>query len=234
MARLDEVREGVRLGVRDALAAEVDRTAGATAARVATAGVLGFLAATALVGILLSSASQQPGVLWLTVCTAVWTTLLVVAFALVLLRVGTPRRPIADAAALGLVGLGVVTLLGFVCPDPMLFLGLIERLLGGMPEGHAAALASSLCLGLCVALIAGAGASLALLLRGRAWGAPWISAAAIFALLWPAVLVRSSELAASRLAGWSLGLALGSLVGVGLGLLVRAVARRAARLPAAS
>ena len=51
---------------------------------------------------------------------------------------------------------------------------------------------------------------------------------------WPAVLVRSSELAASRLAGWSLGLALGSLVGVGLGLLVRAVARRAARLPAAS
>ena len=61
-----------------------------------------------------------------------------------------------------------------------------------------------------------------------------IASFAIFALLWPAVLVRSSELAASRLAGWSLGLALGSLVGVGLGLLVRAVARRAARLPAAS
>lgn len=106
-------RDSVRLGVRDALAQGVDLTSRKTASRLAAAGGLGFATAIAAIALFVRGAwIADP--LMLAVCAAAWSSLVVVLFALAILRIGTPRLPLAQYALLALMGLGLAAVLGVV------------------------------------------------------------------------------------------------------------------------
>jgi hypothetical protein len=214
----DDIREGVRQGVRDALAADVDRTSAGTAARLTAAGVLGLGAAAAVVTLFSRGSPEHVDRLQLALCAVAWSGVLVIAFALILLRVGSRRLPLADAATLGVLGLGLAALLTFVCPDPRIMEWWMTTPLGRVAEAKLGVGASALCLGLCTALVSGAGASLFFAFRGRTLGGVHLPALLLFLMLWPAVVVQSLGGSASSFAAWSVGLAAGAWAGVALGL----------------
>jgi hypothetical protein len=166
--------------------------------------------------------------LHLALCGALWSGLLVVAFAFVALRIGTRRFPVAESAALALAGLGLVAVLGLVCPDPRMLMWWMDTPVGRAAESWLGAGTSALCFGLCLAGVAGAGASVLFALRGLGRGGVHLSAVLLFLLLWPVVIVQSLGSSPTTFAGWSIGLGLGAWVGVALGAAGCAFGRRAA------
>ena len=216
----EALREGVRRGVLDALALDLDRSSARTAGLLAAAGVLGLAGAVGAV-VLFSGSSLHGGHGhgWhLALCAASWAGLLVEGFALVLLRIRMGRIPLAQAAALALLGLALAALLGWVCPDPRYLAWWGSTRLGGLAEAGTGLAGSALCLGLCSALLIGVCATLVLTLRGVVVRGAGLPAAFLFLLLWPAVALQSIGLPTRVFALWSLGLLVGSYAGVLLGL----------------
>jgi hypothetical protein len=223
-----EVREGVRQGILDALASDLDRTSSATVGRLAAAGALGLAGAVGAV-VLFSGHSLENGHGWhLALCAAAWAGLLVESFALVLLRIRARRLPLPQAAALALLGLGLAAILGIICPDPHYLKWWMSTSLGGTFATHTGISASALCLGLCSALLIGIGASLILTFRGIHFGSVHLPAIFLFLLVWPAVILQSAGSPVSTFASWSLGLAVGAYAGVFLGRLPARFSRRGA------
>jgi len=222
-------REAVRLDVRAALAQEVDFTSRKTAVRMAAAGGMGLATAVTAISLFARGASTADP-LPLAVCAAAWSSLVVVLFALVMLRIGTPRLPLAESALLALMGLALAAVLGIVCPNPQMLMWWMETTFGRWATNTIGLEASSLCMGLCLALVAGSGS--AILVSVRAAGRPSIVVPAVllFFAIWPSVIVQSMGESAMTLASWSLGLAIGACFGIAVGTLVRRVLVRA--LPA--
>lgn len=231
MSGLDDVREGVRRGIFDALEDELDRTSARTVGRLVTAGALGLLAACAAVVLFSQSAMGELGSLPLALCAAAWSGLLVLAFTMVLLQVGSRRLPLAEAALLALVGFALAAAMGAVCPHPEIMMQWVSALIGWVGQPAAPGAASALCVGLCTATLTGAGAAITLGLRGVRFGLH-LSALLLFLLLWPAVFVQTLGTDASTFVAWSVGLAAGTWTGVGVGALVSHVARARIRASA--
>lgn len=231
MSGLDDVREGVRRGIRDALEGELDRTSVRTVGRLVTAGALGLLAACAAVVLFSQSAMGDLGPLPLALCAAVWSGLLVVAFTIVLLQVGSRRLPLAEAALLALVGFALAAAMGAVCPHPQIMMRWVGALIAWVGQPAAPGAASALCVGLCTAALTGAGAAVTLGLRGVRFGVH-SSAMLLFLLLWPAVFVQTLGTDAGTFVAWSVGIAAGTWTGVGAGALVSRVARATIRVSA--
>lgn len=212
------VREGVRQGIVDALAVDLDRTSARTAGLLAAAGLLGLAGAVGAV-VLFSGHSLENGHGWhLALCAAAWAGLLVECFAVVLLQIRVRRIPLVQACALALLGLALAATMGLVCPDPHYLdwwestgLGLLALHQGGRA-------ASALCLGVCSGLLVGVGATLILTLRGISFRSVLLPGALLFLLLWPAVVLQSVDAPGAVFALWSLGLLTGSYGGVTLGL----------------
>src|SRR5262245_39852693 len=113
-----ELREGVRSGIVEALLRDFDRRGAQTARLLALAGVGGVAGALGAM-LLISGHPFGHHATWhVAVFSAVWAGLLVVALAIALLEVRTPTLPLASAAAIGLIGLGLAGLCGAACPDP--------------------------------------------------------------------------------------------------------------------
>jgi hypothetical protein len=217
-------REAVRLGVRDALTGEVDRTSARTAIQIGVAGALGLASAVAAVG-LFARGAMNVDPFHLAVCAAAWSSLLVIAFALAVLRIGSRKLPLAESASLALVGLGLAAVLGFACPDPQLLMWWMDTPLGHAAAGIFGTDVSTLCMGLCLALIAGAGASVAFAMSSAANPGVLLPGLLLFVLIWPAVAVQSLGESSATLVSWSAGLAAGSLAGVATGALLRRAIR---------
>lgn len=211
----EAVREGVRLGIRDALARDVDRTSGRTIRRLAVAGALGLTSASMAVALFARGSDDRAQPLQLALCAAAWSGVLVVAYAFILLRVGSPRWPVAQASAVALLGLAVASAVGIACPHPQMLDWWIGTPVGSFAEGRLGLEASTLCLGLCFAIIAGAGASLVASLASWAVPGVLLSSALLFVLVWPAVAVQSLGSSWTTLISWTTGLAVGCWVGVG-------------------
>ena len=213
-------REAVRLGVRDALAQEIDLTTRKTVLRMAGAGGLGLATAVSAVG-LFARGGSSPDSLYLAVCAAAWSSLVVVLFALAMLRIGTPRLPLAESSLLALIGLALAAVLGVVCPNPQMLMWWMETTFGVWATNTLGLEASSLCMGLCLALVAGAGA--AIFVSVRAAGRPSIVVPAflLFLAIWPSVIVQSMGESVTTLASWSVGLAIGAGFGVAAGTIAR-------------
>lgn len=208
------VREGVRLGIRDALARDVDRTSNRTVRRLALAGALGLSSAAAAVGLFARGSPDRADPMHLALCAAAWSSVLVIAYAFILLRVGSRRFPVAQASAIALLGLLVASLMGVVCPHPLMLDWWIETPAGSFAQSRLGIEVSTLCLGLCLAVIAGGGAFVLAALAG--WVAPGVvlSSALLFIVVWPAVAVQSIGSSWTTLVSWTIGLGLGSLIGV--------------------
>lgn len=224
----EEVRQGVREGILETLSVDLDRTSARTAGRLAAAGILGLAAAVGAV-VLFSGRALEAGHGWhLAVCAAAWAGLLVEAFAVVLLRVRLRRIPLAQAFALGLLGLGLAAILGLVCPDPHYLDWWESTALGGLAGRQGGPAASALCLGVCSALLVALGATLILALRGIGFRGALLPSLLLFLLLWPAVVLQTVGSPAEVFALWSAGLLAGSYAGVSLAL--RPARRLRARL----
>lgn len=156
------------------------------------------------------------------VFSAVWSGFLVVALALLFLRVRTPSLPLSRAACVGVLGLGLAGLCSALCPDQHFLnwwgttsIGSGLHAFGGLPL-------SALCFGLVTTLAFGLVASLAAL-GGRSRGTigPVLPAAMLLVLLAPGVALQSVGTSAAVFLAWLAGTAIGALAGVALGIAFR-------------
>jgi hypothetical protein len=217
-----ELREGVRAGILAGLERDLAQRGGRTARRLVLAGTAGVLGAVG-VTLLLSGHPFGHHPSWHAVFFgAVWTGLLVVGLALVLLDVRTPTLPLARSAEIAMLGLGLAGLCGAACPDPHFLTWWSGTALGGWLVDAGGAALSALCFGAVSALAIGAGAGL---LRFRARPErpprPILPAAMLLALLAPGVALQSTGQPWSVLGSWLLGSAAGTHAGVTAALRLR-------------
>jgi hypothetical protein len=208
------LREGVREGIVAALERE-DRQRGTWAARrLAAAGGAG-VAAAVLLSVLFAGETSGSGREWhLAICGAVWAGLLVEGFAFVFLRIRTPRIQLGQAAALGLIGVGLAALVVLFCPDPHFFRWWQSTSAGQSAATAGGTMASAFCLGLCSAVFLGFSACLVLNWKGRRLTDALVPAVAFNLLLLPALVLQSIAAGFGVLLAWALGTAIGSYGGV--------------------
>ena len=219
----EALREGVRAGIVGALNEEERRTS-TLVRRLAAAGAAGIAASVALT---LVFAGKTDHAMHLAVCGAVWAGLLVECFAFALLRLRTPRIPLGQAAVLGLVGLGLASIVALLCPDPHTWHWWNSTTLGAATRSMGGDLGSALCFGLCSALFLGFGATLVAAWRGGPLGGVVPSAMILTLLLSPAVILQASDSSVAVMALWGAGTAVGAHLGVGGGLALASALRRA-------
>lgn len=210
-----DLREGVRAGILASLERDLAQRGGRTARRLGIAaaiGVPGALGAT----LLLSGHAFQHHPPWHPVVFgAVWTGLLVLCSALVLLDVRTPSLPLARSAEIAMLGLGLAGLCGAACPDPHFLSWWSETALGGWLVAVGGEALSALCFGAVTTLAVGASA-VVLDLRARSQPPlpPLLPAAMLLALLTPGVALQSVGTSWEVLGSWLLGSAAGAHAGV--------------------
>jgi len=212
------LREGVRRGILDALALDLDRTGARTAGRLAAAGALGTAGAVGSVALFSGGLLRNGDGWYLAVCAAAWAGLMTACFAVVLLRIRTQRIPLTQACVLALLGLGLAAILGLLCPDPHHLAWWSSTTLGSLALDRGGPGAGAFCLGVCSALLIGSGATVILALLAISFRGAMLPGILLFLMLWPAVVLQSAGAAALVLAGWSAGLLAGSYAGVAIGL----------------
>lgn len=213
-----EVREAVRTGVSAALAHDFELIGARTAGRLAAAGVIGV--AGALGATLLVSghplAHHPP---WhVLVFGTIWAGLLVVSLSLIFLRIRTPGLPIGQAAAVGVVGLGLAGLCSLLCPDPHFLNWWTATAPGAWATASGALAASALCFGFVTTVLIGATAGFLVLRGSPSPTAPILPAVALLLMLEPGIILQAVGASLSVLGGWTLGAGVGSYAGVASGL----------------
>ena len=216
-----QVREGVRSGILSSLEQDVERRGGRTARLLVAAGVVGVAGA---IGVTLLIAGHPFGhhPPWhVAVFSAIWSGILVVSLAVAFLQVRTPTLPLARAASVGILGLGLAGICGAVCPDQHFLLwwsatGIGEPVTrtGGLPL-------SALCFGFVTTLFFGAVSAFAVLGRADRPVVTPLAAAALFTLLVPGVALQSVGTSFGVFAGWLVGAAAGAYFGVAVGVRAR-------------
>ena len=221
------LREGVRAGILWALREDLDRTSGATTRSLAFAGVLGV--ATAIGAVILFSGGTLASVHgWhLAFCAAAWAGILVECFLVVLLRIEGRRLSLGHATTLALVGFLLAAALGVLCPHPHYIEWWNATRVGGVTAGFAGDPGSAFCFGLCLAGVIALGASLIANFRSTAPRSVWLSAMLLFLLMWPAMILQFSKLAATVFVAGTLGLTFGIGLGLGAGVGIDRLGRRA-------
>ena len=218
-----EVREGVRAGIMGALERDAELRGGRTARLLIAAGALGIFGAVGMIRMLSGHPYGHHPDSHVVVFSAIWSGLLVVALALAFLQVRTPSLPLARAACVGVLGLGIAGLCSAFCPDQHFLdwwvttsAGGNLRALGGLPL-------SALCFGGITTLVFGTAAAIAAVGgRGRGPIQPLLPAAVLLALLAPGVALQAFGNSVAVVLAWFAGTALGAYGGVALGIAARA------------
>jgi hypothetical protein len=218
-----DVREGVRSGIIAAVERDAELRGARTARRLIAAGALGVFGA---IGITLMLSGHPFGhhPPWhVIVFTAVWSGLLVVSLAFVLLQVRTTSLPLERSACVGILGLGLAGVCGAACPDQH-FLSWWTATAAGSQLNAAGGLAlSAVCFGFVITLFLG-GMATFFGLGGRRRGPirSLLPAAMLVLLLLPGVALQSFGTSWTVFVSWLLGIAAGSCAGVALGIAARA------------
>lgn len=156
------------------------------------------------------------------VFSAIWSGLLVVVLALAFLRVRTPSMPLARAACVGILGLGIAGVCSALCSDQHLLdgwgataAGHQIRSLGGLPL-------SALCFGGVTTLaIATVSAIVGVGFGSREPIHPIWPSGMLVALLAPGVALQTVGTSTGVFACWMLGTAAGAYAGIATGIAVR-------------
>ncbi len=222
----EDLREGVRSGIVASIKRDVELRGGRTARMLAAAGVIGALGAVG-VTLMLSGHPYGHHPSWhVVVFTAVWAGLLVVSLALVFLQVRSPSLPLASAASVGVVGLGVAGVCGALCPDPHFLHWWSETEVGGSLSRIGGLALSASCFGLLTTLFVGLISSFAVLGgSGRRAVSSLLPAIVLTALLAPGVALQSVGASPGVFSGWLLGTLGGAYAGVASGAWLRALLR---------
>jgi hypothetical protein len=218
-----ELSEGVRAGVVASLRRDFELRGARTARRLALAGVVGIAGALGATLLVAAHPFSHHAPWHVVVFSAIWAGLLVVTLALALLDVRTPSLPLARAAAVGLLGLGLAGICGAVCPDPHFLAWWSHTPVGGQLTRSGGLALSALCLGLAASLAIGAMSALLAIGRSRAPVDPLLPAAMLLVLLSPGVVLQSVGTSWGVLGGWLLGTAGGAYAGVAVGLRLRSL-----------
>ena len=221
----EALREGVRSAITSALARDVERRGGRTGGHLVLSGVIGVagaLAVTWLVGA--HPLAHHPH--WhLAFYSTMWAGLLIVALALAILDVRTPRWPIASAARAAVLALALAGVCAAVCPDQH-FLAWwdatdpgtwIARTTGSLPL-------SAFCFGSVAAVTFALLAALPTLPRRREVVRAFVLTSALVALLQaPGIALQATDTSIAVFASWMGGNVVGSIAGVAcaVGLLAR-------------
>lgn len=156
------------------------------------------------------------------VFSAVWSGLLVVALALMFLRVRTPSLPLGRAAGVGILGLGIAGLCSSLCPDQHFLNWWVSTRAGGELRAVGGLPLSALCFGVVTTLVFGAVAAVAGL-GGQSRGAirPVLPAVMLLLLLAPGVALQAVGTPSGVFLAWLAGTAAGAYAGVTLGIATR-------------
>ncbi len=218
-----ELREGVRSAIVAALDRDTDLRGGRTARLLVAAGALGIFGAVGMIRMLSGHPYAHHPPWHIIVFTALWSGLLVVTLALAFLRVRTPSLPLARAACVGILGLGLAGICSALCPDEHFLswwsstpAGSALSAIGGLPL-------SALCFGAVTSLVFGAAAALVVLGSQRqAPIRPLLPAAILLLLLSPGIALQSFGTTWFAFSSWLLGTAAGAYSGVAIGVALRA------------
>jgi len=220
-----DLREGVRAGILSALAHDMDLRGGRTAGRLLLAGLVGVVGAVGAMLIVSNHGFDHHPYWHEMVFSAIWAGALVVSVALVLLQVRTPRLPIARAATVGLVGLGIAGVCSLLCPDPHVVEWWVATRPGAALVDGVSLWASMLCFGF-VTIFVIALVSAALLLGEQEPHGRLIAASFIAVLLLPGIVLETAGLPLSVFAAWIGGSAAGAYGGVASAGWLRAILLR--------
>jgi hypothetical protein len=216
------LRDGIKEGILASIKQDVEHRGGRTARILIVAGVLGVVGA---VGVTLLVSTHPFGhhPPWhVAVFSAVWAGLLIVSIAISLLRLNTPSLPLARAAAVGILGLGLAGICGIVCPDQHFLHWWSGTPIGASVSKGGGPALSAMCFGLVVTLFFGAVSAAVLLGRSRQMPIrPVFPAAMLLVLLAPGVALQSFDTSWLVFGGWLLGTGLGAYLGVSAGIQVR-------------
>lgn len=214
----EDLREGVRSGIVASLKRDVELRGGRTARMLAAAGVIGALGAVG-VTLMLSGHPYGHHPSWhVVVFTAVWAGLLVVSLSLVFLQVRSPSLPLASAASVGVVGLGLAGVCGALCPDPHFLAWWSETEVGGWLSRIGGSSLSALCFGLATTLFVGLLSAFAVLGGSGRRVSPLLPTIALTALLAPGVALQSVGTSVGVFSSWLLGTLGGAYAGVASGV----------------
>lgn len=219
-----ELREGVKAGILASIQRDVEHRGGRTARLLVAAGVLGVVGAVG-VTLLISGHPFGHHPPWhVAVFSAVWSGLLIVSLAIVFLQLRTPGLPLAHAASIGILGLGLAGICGALCPDQHFLHWWSETRVGAPLEGSAGQAVSAMCFGLVVTVVIGAVSAATTFRRlvGNPTGA-LLPAAMLFVMLAPGVALQSFDTSWAAFGAWLLGTGVGAYVGVAGGMRLRAL-----------
>lgn len=217
-----ELREGVRTAILRALDRDAELRGGRTARLLVAAGALGVVGALGMIRMLSGHPYGHHPSSHAVLFSAAWSGLLVVALALSFLQVRTPSLPLARAASVGVLGLGIAGLCSALCPDQHFLSWWVSTEAGGRLRAIGGLPLSALCFGgVTTSVFAAAAAIVALGDRRRGPMRPLLPASMLALLLAPGVALQTFGLAPAVLGAWLSGTAVGAYAGVGLGLAVR-------------
>jgi hypothetical protein len=222
-----ELREGVRSGVQSVLERDAALRGGRTARLLTAAGVIGVAGAVGIT-LLLSGHPFGHHPPWhVLVFTATWAGLLVVSLALVFLQVRTPSLPLARAASVAVLGLGIAGICGALCPDPHFLRWWSSTALGAPVDAAGGLALAALCFGAVSSLVIGAAAALLAFRDARRRPlAPLLPALLLLLLLAPGIALQSVGTSPGVFAAWLLGAGAGCYGGVAAGIRFRALLGR--------
>ena len=217
-----DLQDGIRAGILGAIERDVERRGGRTARLLIAAGALGIFGAVGMIKMLSGHPYGHHPSSHVVLFSAIWSGLLVVALALVFLQVRTPSMPLARAARVGVLGLGMAGVCSAFCSDQHLLdwwvatpAGSRVRSLGDLPL-------SALCFGGVTTLAFGTvAAAVGLGNRRPERILPLWPAAMLALLLAPGVALQSIGMPLGVFACWLLGTAGGAYAGVAIGIAVR-------------
>lgn len=217
-----DLRDGVRSGIVASIRRDVDQRGGRTARLLASAGLIGIAGAVGAV-LLVSGHPFGHHAPWhVAVFASVWAGLLVVSLSIAFLQVRTPSLPLARAAGVGILGLGLAGLCGAACPDQH-FLHWWSATEAGTTLESAGGLAlSALCFGAVTTLFFGVVSAFVALVGARVSVRPPLPAAMLLLLLAPGVALQSVGTSWGVFGAWLLGTSAGAYAGVAAGIRLRA------------
>jgi len=219
----DPVRDAVRAGIVYSLEQDVERRGGRTAGLLAVAGFAGVLAAAGATSLIAAHPFDHHPPWHATLTSIAWAGLLVVAFAIALLRVRTPAWPLAHAALVGLIGVGAAGVCGALCPDRHFLAWWSGTAAGRSIASLVGPEMGVACFGVVATFAIGAISAFLPPPPRTDETAHWIAAVStLVALLLPAIVLQWFGEPAGILVGWIFG----AIVGAGCGVAVGIGARR--------
>jgi hypothetical protein len=224
-----DLREGVRSGILASLKRDFEMRGGRTARLLAAAGIIGVAGALGITLVMVGHPFDHHPPWHVAVFSSIWAGLLVVTLSFVFLGVRTHSLPLARAAAIAVLGLGLAGVCGAVCPDQHFLHWWASTAPGHELTGVCGAVCSVLCFGLVTSLFIALVAALVGLVRYDGPPLqPGLPALMLFILLTPGIALQSYGSSWTAVGGWLVGAIVGSYAGIAAASSLRTLGRRVA------